>query len=265
MNKFFYETPIDSPTGERISKFWQQCIRCEQAAEDYAKRMGAKYYYSDPRYFAGGVVCIAFAEDQRIDTQVWRKAGVDRNDGLTYYEPDVQQRTGLAEIPHRDYALKDTFDRIYQRDKIIEREVPQCPAVLPQGTTKEHPELLPQGAKKLFIPYVEFFRPEPPARSNSGHRQASRGLRKAIKAEALRLRLPVMRTGQLLAILTATPVPSMDVSRPTATPTFFPFRSRYFIGTASDCSTNSDLMPITSQQYTMNEQLARLADERGLE
>ena len=232
MSKYYYQTPIDSPTGERISRFWHQCSKCEQAAEDYAKKMGATYYYSDPRYFAGGVVCIAFAEGQRIDKKVWRTAGIDHSDGMTYYEPAVQSRTGLQEIPNRDYVLKDSADRIYNRHRIVERD------------------------GKLYVPYVEFY-----------GEQGTRSLRKAIKAEIMRRRLPVMHTKQLLAILAddtvAAPATVPDGSPSDVTPTFFPFRSRYVIGADQDCSSNRDLEPITPEQHTIAQKKAELQAKRG--
>lgn len=248
MSKFHYEVPVDSPTGERISRFWHRCIKAEQAAEEYAKKMGAKFYYSDPRYFAGGCVCIAFDEGQRIDKSVWRLAGTDRADGLQYWEPDVERRTGLVPIPHRDYALKDTFDRIYDRSKIQERE------------------------GKLFVPYVEFFRQEVTGHSGSSGKRstASRGLRKAIKAEVQRLRLPVVRTEALLDILAADTVgPSTSVSpapkqpKEPTTPTFFLHRSRYFIGIDYPCTANADLKPIVPEVYKLNQDKAELEAKRG--
>ena len=232
MSMYYYQTPIDSPTGERISRFWHQCSKCEQAAEDYAKKMGATFFYSDPRYFAGGVVCIAFAEGQRIDKKVWRTAGIDHSDGMTYYEPAVQSRTNLQEIPNRDYALKDSADRIYNRHRIVERD------------------------GKLYVPYVEFY-----------GEQGTRSLRKAIKAEIMRRRLPVMHTKQLLAILAGDTVAATanvpDGSPSDVTPTFFPFRSRYVIGTDQDCSSNRDLEPITPEQHTIAQKKAELQAKRG--
>lgn len=242
MSKFFYEVPADSKTGEKISRFWEKCIRCEQAAEKYAKKMGGKYYYSDPRYFAGGVVCIAFDEGQRIDKQVWRVSGVDRQDGVTYYEPDCRERTGAVEVTSRDYKPQDTFCRYHDQERIFERE------------------------GKLFVPYVEFYRDEPAGpKRYDGHaeRQASRGLRKAIKAEVQRKRLPVMRTEALLHILGAdTGVAGAGASEP-STPTFFAFRSRYFIGCDYDCSGNPDLKGISPQMYNLNRSRCELESRRG--
>lgn len=233
MNQHFYECAQDSELGKKITKFWEKCIRCEREAEKYAKAMGAVTYYEDPSAFAGGCVCVAFPKDARIERGVWRLAGRERDGEQTpYYEPDVEHRLGYAEIPHRDYALKDTFDRIYHRDRILMKE------------------------GKLYVPYTEFYRDEHTGTRNDikGGRQprtASKGLRKAIKAERLRMRLPVMKTEDLLAILgaTATDAPAPENHY---TPTFFPYRSRYFIGCPYSCS-SADLLEITPQIYRMNQ------------
>ena len=278
MAKFHYQVDIDSPTGEKLTRFLRQCFKCEEAAEDYAKKMGAVTYYEDPRYFAGGVVCIAFAEGVRIDRGVWREAGVDRSDGVTYWEPNCQERRGWAEVPSRDYALRDTFDRIYDRSRIQEREVP-VESVEPVAVPQQHTEQTGQTAegkplteRRLFVPYVEFFRAEPSGHSGSspsGERTASRGLRKAIKAEVRRQRLPVMRTESLLAILGATVAPVEPVAvaqqhtEQPATPTLFAFHSRYFIGCDYDSSANHDLLPISLEMYKMNRDKAEMESKRG--
>ena len=217
--RYFYECAQDSELGKKISAFWQKCIRCEEAAEKYAKAMGAETYYEDPQYFAGGCLCVAFANDANIDRGMWREAGREHDSGVPYYVPDVESRMGYEEIPHRDYALKDTFCRIYKRDSILQKD------------------------GKLVVPYMEFYR-----KADSTTGTASRGLRKAIKAEVRRRRLPVMTVGSLLAILGAD-LPEKMI-QPT-TPTFFPHRSRYFIGCDYACS-SPGLEEITPQIYKMN-------------
>lgn len=244
MSKFYYEMPVDSRTGALMTRFWQQAMKCDQAAEDYAKKMGAAYYYKDPRYFAGGVVCIAFGEDQRIDRSVWRESGVSHDDEQTYYEPDCEMRTGTVEIPNREYALKDTFDRFYERGRIIEKN------------------------GRLYVAYVEFYRDEVTGTSNGskGGRKptaASRSARKAIRAEMMRQRLPVIETERLLEILGVRLTSDMVVA---STPTFFCYRSRYWVGVDYDCSGNGDLKPITPQMYNMNRESMLLeARRRGEE
>lgn len=272
MNQHFYECAQDSELGKKISDFWQKCITCEKWAEKYAKAMGAKTYYEDPQYFAGGCVCIAFAEDARIDPGVWREAGKEQDSGTVYYAPDVQSRKGCVEIPNREYALKDTFDRIYRRDRILTfaqavmfRPLSAWAAdagyKLTGDGTVDGRELSEHYKGKLFVPYLEFYRDEPAVGSNGHPRTASKGLRKAIKAEIRRRRLPVMRTEDLLAILGADVLGSQSSDaqpadgpkkREVLTPTFFPHRSRYFIGCAYPC-TSPDLLEITPQIYRMNQ------------
>ena len=272
MNQHFYECAQDSELGKKISDFWTKCSRCETEAEKYAKAMGAATYYEDPQYFAGGCLCVAFAEGVRIDPGVWREAGKEEDSGTVYYAPDVESRTGCVEIPSREYALRDTFDRIYRRDRILTfgqalmmRPLREWAADAGYSLTGDGAvdgrELAERYKGKLFVPYVEFFRSEPAVRSNGQPRTASRGLRKAIKAEIRRRRLPVMRTEDLLAILGADLLGSQSSDaqhadgpkkREVLTPTFFPHRSRYFIGCAYPC-TSPDLLEITPQIYRMNQ------------
>lgn len=271
MNQYFYECAQDSDLGKKISDFWQKCITCEKWAEKYAKAMGAKTYYEDPQYFAGGCVCIAFAEGVRIDPGVWREAGKEEDSGTVYYVPDVQSRSGCVEIPHREYALKDSFDRIYQRDRIL--TFAQAVMFKPLSAwasdvgykltgdgTVDGKELGERYKDKLFVPYLEFYRDEPSFSSNGHPRTASKGLRKAIKAEVRRRRLPVMRTEDLLAILGADVMaghPDGQKRREVLTPTFFPHRSRYFIGCAYPCN-HPDLEEITPQIHRMNQDLHQI-------
>ena len=233
--KHFYECAQDSDLGKKISDFWKKCLRCEEAAEKYAKSMGAVSYYEDPQYFAGGCLCVAFGKDANVDLTMWREALREQDgDKTPYYIPDVENRVGYVEIPHRDYALKDTYCRIYKRDSILQKD------------------------GKLVVPYIEFYRDEDPISPNMLPRVASRGLRKAIKAEVRRMKLPVMTIGSLLSILDAD---LTEVVKDQTTPTFFPYRSRYYIGCDYACM-SSDLEEITPQIYRMNADMHEREERR---
>ena len=222
----YYETAVDSATGKKISDFWEKCNRCNQASHDYAKKMGAESFEPDYNAFEGGVTALYFPDDAKVDLGVWQLLTTDPKTQKGMYVPRVESRMDYIEIPHRDYALKDSFDRIYKRDSIVQQE---------DG--------------RLLVPFIQFYRDEPGVGSNGQPRAASKGLRKAIKAEVRRRRLPVMRVGTLFGIL-GTELPQ-DV-REVSMPTFFPYRSRYFIGCAYPC-VSADLLEITPQQYKMNE------------
>ena len=228
-NKFFYEVMLDSETGKRLSRYWQNSDRCGQEAEAYVKKMGARFYYEDASCFAGGVLCVAFDDGYRVDEGMWKMVAVDRSDGRVYFAPKCKKRIGEVEIPHRDYALKDTFDRIYDRQHITERD------------------------GKLFVKYMEFYGEEPAGTRNDlkggqQPRQASRALRKAIKAEVMRQRLPTMTIEELFRIL-GVQLGAND--KPTMTPALFPYRSRFFIGCEFECH-NDDLQPLTPQTFKTN-------------
>ena len=273
MNQYFYECAQDSELGKKISDFWTKCNRCNFASHDYAKKMGAVSFEPDYDYFEGGVTGLYFPDDAKVDLGVWRVSMINPKTNENLYVPNVNSRIGYAEIPHREYALRDTFDRIYHRDRIIQND------------------------GKLYVPYTEFYRDEPAGtrhdiKGGKQPRTASKGLRKAIKAEVRRRRLPVMPVTVLLNTLAATvpAAPSSAVSgspadtptvpaaspavqtvpaaspagNPTMTdrsrsatppilamPTFFPFRSRYFISCPYPCQ-SPDLTPITAQEHRMN-------------
>ena len=235
MNQYFYECAQDSELGKKISDFWTKCNRCNFASHDYAKKMGAVSFEPDYDYFEGGVTGLYFPDDAKVDLSVWKVAMTNPKTNENLYVPNVNSRIGYAEIPHREYALRDTFDRIYHRDRIIQND------------------------GKLYVPYTEFYRDEPAGtrhdiKGGKQPRTASKGLRKAIKAEIRRRRLPVMPVTVLLNTLSATVPAASPAGNPAilAMPTFFPFRSRYFIGCPYPCS-SSDLLEITPQIYRMNQ------------
>ena len=260
MNQYFYECAQDSELGKKISDFWTKCNRCNFASHDYAKKMGAVSFEPDYDYFEGGVTGLYFADDDKVDLGVWRVSMTNPKTKENLYVPNVNSRIGYAEIPHREYALRDTFDRIYHRDNIIQND------------------------GKLYVPYTEFYRDEPAGtrhdiKGGKQPRTASKGLRKAIKAEIRRRRLPVMPVTVLLNTLAATvpdaaasaapsaapsavsgspadkttvPAASASATPPIlAMPTFFPFRSRYFISCPYPCQ-SPDLTSITAQEHRMN-------------
>ena len=66
--RHYYKLPLESSIGRLIERFWHACEKCEQAADDWCKKVGAKYYYSDPHFFAGGVGCVTFGDGDEPDS-----------------------------------------------------------------------------------------------------------------------------------------------------------------------------------------------------
>lgn len=252
MSKYYYKTRIDSKTGKRISRFWERCQMAEKAQLEYLRKMGATDVCLEPaEYFAGGVAAVSFAEGKKVDETVWRKASVDA-DGTQFWQPRCEWRKGEIEIPSRDYEVRDTALRMYVREAVTERSVPN-PGYQEGGTE-------PKTVSRLFLPYLEFYRDEPAGHSGrtGNPRQASRGLRKAARAETLRRRLPVVLPDELLLALK--PAASGRIRE---TPAFFIFQGRYYVCIAADCSANADLEAIPMQEYNLNKGRALLKAKRG--
>lgn len=258
MAKHYYKLLIDSPVGKQLTNFWHHCQKCEQEAEKYAKKMGGQYYYPDPNYFAGGVTFISFPGNKPSDPLMWREVGTEYADGhfqesrdpnyrgpsttadVTYFEPNISKRIDYVEIPNKDYRPADTFDCIHSTLPPLERD------------------------GKLFLQCVRFEYNEPPRHSGKDYslfRIASRSVRRAIKAEVKRTRLPVMRVEPLLHLLgavipdpaassAAAAVSGASPSEAKSTPTFFPYLCTYYIGCDFECHAEG-LSEITPQIHRM--------------
>ena len=214
----YYKVLADSATGKLLARFLHACKKCELSADDWCKKFGANYYCDDPKYFAGGVACVAF--DGEPDPKLWRpyvKVG-----GEQYYLPACEAVADKVEIPSRDYALRDSWDTMYLRDKIM-----------------EGPD------KKLYIVRLSF-RPAGSQVDKLGRsRIASRDLRKAITAEQKRLKLPVMTVQQIYQILRAElPQSGRIVDK---TPIVFLYGASIYIGAFYPCQADG-LEEITMQQ-----------------
>ena len=221
----YYKVLADSQTGKRLLAMLHACKKCEQAADDWCKKFGAKYYCDDPNYFAGGVACVAF--DAEPDPKLWRE--YTTVDGEQYYLPACEAVADKVEIPNRDYALRDTWDTMYLRDQI--REVKETAE---DGAT----------VKRLYVARLTF-RPAGEQLDSLGRViQAGRKLRRAIGAEQKRLRLPVVSVQQVYQAFGAVVPDGRLVPR---TPIVFLYGASLYLGSAYPCEAKG-LTEITMQQ-----------------
>lgn len=250
MARFYYQLFIDSPVGRRLTDYWRSCMSVERLAERYVKRMGGQYYYDDPAYFAGGVSFISFPDNRPTDPQMWREVGTQHADGsfddarsegykgavaegdIVYFGPNVHKVVEWVDIPDKDFRPQDTFDHVYDKHP-VERD------------------------GKWFVKCIRFEYHEPPGRSDKTLRVASRTVRRAIKAELKRMRLPVMRVEPLLNLLGAEwlqtdTADGKPVAAPQSTPSFFPFEEHYYIGCEYACKAEGlrEISPQTYKTYT---------------
>ena len=243
MAQHYYKLLQESATGRKLAAFWQACIKVERRAEAYAKSMGAQYYYSDPKYFAGGVACVGFADKVQPNLKMWREAG--EVDGQMQYVPNVDKHVEWVEVPDAQKMPQNTFDCIYNpHQQPVERD------------------------GKLYRSCLKFEYHEESGRSDQGVRVASRDIRKAIKAEVHRIKLPVVKVETLLQLLQADWLPAdktdgKPVKGPQSTPTFFTYEQYYVVGCEYECK-SVDMVDITPQQYrTFSDLAKRMADKKS--
>lgn len=251
MSKHYYKCRYDTRIGKQIDRFLLSCARCENEAERYAKKMGGQYYYDDPSYFAGGVTFISFPDNKPSDPGMWREVGVQHKDGsftsvlepeyhgavsdgdVLYFEPNVHKQVEWVEVDNVDTRPSDTFDCIYSPMPHIKK------------TDKD-------GREHFFIQRVRFVFSEASGRSGNGQRVASRTVRRAIKAELKRKRLPTIGVEPLLTIFGAD-TKNQTVKNPT-TPTLFLYEDYYFIGCDYECKAD-DMIEISSFTHRTNQDL----------
>lgn len=237
--RHYYRLPAESKAGKLLSQFWHACQKCEQAADEYCHKIGAKTFYSDPAYFAGGVSCLGFGEGVKPDPAEWRSIGVI--EGEEYFVPACEVKQDLVEVPHREYQMRDTWDTMYLRSQIREQTVRT-----EDGATR----------KALMIPRLTFMPTEAnqPATDKNGRKPAvSRRFRRACLAEQKRRKLPVMSVQQIYRILEAL-IPEGRLAD--VTPTFFLRSTTYYIGCPYPCR-QKGMEEITMQQYNLNLGLLR--------
>ena len=257
MNVFFYECSASSELGKKISRFHHACLKADEAAENFAKKMGAKAYYSDPSAFAGGVNCLEF-EEFLVDKQMWRPAEVVN--GVQCYEPAVNVVAGAILIDDIErFRPSDTRIRIYAKQPVGWEQVRQFYTMyqwaarigyqLTGDKEADGKWIIEQLENRKFLQFMEFYGQQQPSRKGN---KRSRAFLRAVRAEQQRMRLPVIPVQELYHILQADlPVGdgSADAEKEPSTPTFFLYQDSYYIGVSYPCH-HRDLQPITKQRYT---------------
>ena len=88
----FFRIPADSPCGQELTKLTQAIEQVENAASQFALKMGAVQYEHSERTGAGGVGMFYFAQEP--DADAWEEVGIVRDE-----ETDMELH---AAIPNED-------------------------------------------------------------------------------------------------------------------------------------------------------------------
>lgn len=255
MAKYYYQFPIDSEAGKRLTKFHRACVDAANKAEKYAKRMGAESYYEDPNFFAGGVSCVAFKEPRKVNTDVWRMAYKDE-DGTQWFEPNVRTSIGCVKAKE-GFTPSDVAGRIYKKETVGWDAVRQFYSLkewlafcgFHSSGDKEVDTKIVIGMlkDKRFYTYIEII----PLTAPAAGRKRSKDGSKAIRAEQMRMGLPTVHVDDFYAIVGAdtrpekkgeggckvvplNPAAAKEQGEPqeagACTPVFFSFQGFYYIG-----------------------------------
>jgi len=267
--KYYYKLPVDSSTGVQLEKFFFSCLKAEQAADKYAASMGAVAYHSHPSAFAGGVAYLVFPkrfdektgkEETITDREQWRY--VQTLNGEDCWEPNCQQRIGCLVFDDKRFMPSDTATRIYRKKLSTWAEVrnihtteqwKQLAGIKLKGTEEENRKALDTALQdKTFVVYTEFFGWQKPKKH--GKPGIPQSLRRAIKAERMRMRLPVVPVERLYSLLHAQIIDA-DNNTDTCTPVFFKYNNYYYIGIDFLCKAEA-MEEIPSQMFVCKKNIA---------
>lgn len=229
----YYKCAEDSQVGVRLGEFWRKALHAARKAEAYAKRMGAVSYIQPVQFFEGGVDFLEF--DKAPDAEVWRKK--ELGDAVVY-EPNCTANAGVMILPKDNFIPADGFDKIYNKEHYTWEQVSQSHPLeywslivgyaLTGDKEKDWDAINAQMRGKYFVTYIQF----------TGDQKQRRGkvpvsLRKAIRAEKMRMSLPVVTVEELFSILSFqmpdTKAGVSKLSRSLATPVFFIYDATYYI------------------------------------
>jgi hypothetical protein len=264
MKKYCYRFDEKSELGKKFRKFLYECSRASRAADTYCKKAGAKMFYEDPSSFAGGVTCVSFDEEKKVDKKLWRSVGKD-TDGIEMYEPNVQHRQDCILITRRDFRPADTDTRIYQKRvsewiEVVNLHTKQEWIAMSGVRVTGNLEADWQNAcsvmqKELFVQYTEIYVDDEQLkqlRENPRYRMPV-PVKRAIQLEMQRLKLPVVNINKLYALFQPTLVEEGKKPRVlhASTPVCFLHNGMYYIRSEFPYQ-NKDLKKIDEAKFILH-------------
>ncbi len=265
---YYYTCKKTSIVGRRLLSFLRRAIKADERAEAYAKKFGASSYVQPPQFFAGGVDFLEF--DKVPDTKVWRKR-ITTPDGIDEYEPNCMVRSDIHIVNDERFTPSDTWQRAYLRQRLSWQQVrdkkplQEWAAIVGYGLTKEHDRdvrhLDTLLSDKCFIPYLEYFGDQP---SRDG-KAIPQSLRKAIRAEHERQRLPVVDAQELFLLLNMQMDVAYDNKKASpvsvVTPVFFLQGDNFYIGSRMPCKADG-LEPTNVVEFNYHKRFAQVYSEK---
>ena len=173
--RYYYRFDTKSDMGKKFRRLWNRCIKADKARVIFQERVGAIAHCPNDAMFAGGVEGVFFADDAKVNREVWREVGRS-DDGSICWLPICKKREGVLTLPKGAERPADTVTRLYGK-----------PFTDKRGHT--------------VVRYIELYRDD-----NAGTKKAAKGQRKnlpknfsqSIRTERARLKLPTVEVLTLL-------------------------------------------------------------------
>ena len=243
--RYYYRFAMTSGLGVRFRGFWNECQRATKAAERFAKKVGAKFFWPDTKMVAGGVDWVVFPEGAKVDTRIWKMDGKD-DDGEVLWVPDVKKRRGVCVVPVGGKVPAHTANRIFDRKAKGDGGA----AAYGEGDNGGRDE---SGGTRWG--YTEIYRDDDAARSEDKRYKMSRAAKESIRIEKERLLLPRIGVADLLRVLKAdvmADVPMDDRLHAVQifTPDMFEWKGSYYMSIDYPCR-DEEMEEIKQETYRL--------------
>lgn len=271
MKRYCYRFPEGSNTRARaMMRYLHAARQAEREAQKYARQMGASEWISDPNFFAGGVAYLIF--NLRPDQQIWRKATVI--DGVDCYEPNVRQVQMIARVPH-GFHITETWNDVYKK-KPFKFDALRNRYPLAKWAEMAHYDIIGNDdtdwnalvgilGNDDFYALVRLLPETEIRRDKQGKEHPSRVQYKAVRAQKLRLSLPVVRVDELYALMDADLEAKDDNGKTIKgdeSPTFFHYWKDWYFSSAFPCH-GDDLVEISLGDYMTQMRAAQKLAEKS--
>lgn len=265
---YYYTCKKTSVVGRRLLSFLRRAIKADERAEAYAKKFGASSYVQPPQFFAGGVDFLEFGKAP--DPSVWRKR-FTTPDGIDEYEPNCMVRSDLLIVDDEHFMPSDTWCRTYSHERLLWSQVrdkkptfgwaAEINYALTGEKNRDGRYIDTFMADKFFFPYLEYFGDQP---SRDG-KAVPQSLRKAIRAERERQRIPVVDAQELLLLLNMQ-LDQKDNTKKTSpvsvvTPVFFLQGDNFYIRSRVPCKADG-LESTNVVEFNYHKRFAQVYSEK---
>ena len=265
MAKYFYRFDSGSELGKKFRSFLYECDKANRAADTYCAKVGAKTFYGNESVFAGGVMCVGFAEGEKVDKRLWRSIGKD-GDGYEMWEPNVKKREDVIILPRRDFRPSDTASRVYHKRPSRWQDVINmhskgewieiAKTAVHGDAGKDWEKAVEKLSKEIFCKYVEIYVNDEQRReqATNPHYHMPLWMKRAIHLELQRIKLPTVNIQPLYAMLETDLTDGKDVQKmkivQPVTPIYFELYGRHYIGIDQPCN-NAQLEAITPEKFNI--------------